>query len=761
MNKLHQTVVPSKTLSQRKYRMYAATSDELEQAYQKKIVSQAINPSIVSQPKWLANPEDKVAAILKYLSFLKEEYNAEALVSFVEKKEQKGSFLWMPGDVSSLNLMYKDGKALLSTHSDVIFCDSLWNVSTCGYFGLTIVVVDENYRIRLAAISITNAENQESWRKFFSWVKGLVPRFNPQCVVTDGAPYIYGGFTDVMGDKAQHIVCWWHLREIARNPGTRNKDVRGLLLRMMYASTVQELEYLRDRAKGLVAKLKLRNNQSLLKKIEESASCAFIKLKVFTGGTLTNSFSESMNALLRKHGLNTNYDMISVIQYLSNFIINRSYQDRRPLFLNPEFSRLIAEDTCQTVTKGALSYFFHNVCSLTRRCAIRKADNRVFTVSEEITFVAEDSTQMDKILEWTVDWSNADQPKCSCNGLIYRGIPCQHIALCASSLQTVIPLCCFNKRFYYSSKYVEDDHAAAADTGDGHSEDGDEGNHSVPSVPEDVDGDSSPQMHACFSESSSSSFPRLTSEQSHVVLRKRDEIELYKAVETTANNLVQVRATTGYENQADMVQTYFSTLLDGSFFLLNEMKSSAPTLASVEPSGIIDREDSDHSAAIIVTETDSNQGILDELHITTASVNAKYPSPVFSIFRGALQASIIRLLQLYQRHPTTARKIAQQFQDKVNSLVEECCRNQDPERAVLPSPNGRLTSRSYSDVRRSCWKSTTHSLQKAKQRGAVLGVDSLHLCDSLSFSSTLASSASASAPAPAPAPDEEQNVVQR
>ena len=77
-----------------------------------------------------------------------------------------------------------------------------------GYFALTIVVQDENCNIRLACMSITKAEKKVSWKNFFQWVKSVVPTFNPDCIITDGASYISKSFQSVVPSDTVHIVCW-------------------------------------------------------------------------------------------------------------------------------------------------------------------------------------------------------------------------------------------------------------------------------------------------------------------------------------------------------------------------------------------------------------------------------------------------------------------------------------------------------------------------------------------------------------------------
>ena len=99
--------------------------------------------------------------ILRYLSFLHENKELETYVTFDE------SDISTHVQVSSINMMWREGKSLLTTHSDVIYCDSMWNVSFNRYNVLTIVVVDQNYDIRLTALSIVSREIKDSWSSFF------------------------------------------------------------------------------------------------------------------------------------------------------------------------------------------------------------------------------------------------------------------------------------------------------------------------------------------------------------------------------------------------------------------------------------------------------------------------------------------------------------------------------------------------------------------------------------------------------------------
>lgn len=59
--------------------------------------------------------------------------------------------------------MWGGSQDLLRTHSDVIFCDSIWNVSKEKDRLLTIVVIDSDYKLKLAAMSLVHNEKEQDW----------------------------------------------------------------------------------------------------------------------------------------------------------------------------------------------------------------------------------------------------------------------------------------------------------------------------------------------------------------------------------------------------------------------------------------------------------------------------------------------------------------------------------------------------------------------------------------------------------------------
>ena len=140
--------------------------------------------------------------MIKYLTLEKEKGLLSEMI-FRSDGEQKVEWC-------ATHIMWGGGQDLLRTHSDVIFCDSIWNVSKEKDRLLTIVVIDSDYKLKLAAMSLVHNEKEQDWENLFFWVKQKIPSFSPKCVVTDGASYIMSGFRNAVDCGAQNIVCWWH-----------------------------------------------------------------------------------------------------------------------------------------------------------------------------------------------------------------------------------------------------------------------------------------------------------------------------------------------------------------------------------------------------------------------------------------------------------------------------------------------------------------------------------------------------------------------
>lgn len=205
MGMLKQCSVSEKTVRKQKYRVLMGVKKKLSEYFLAQIKNQLPDMSLTNLEAMDPTTDtisEETLMIIKYLSFEKDK---GLLSKMVFRKDGEQGMVWC-----ATHLMWEGGQALLKSHSDVIFCDSMWNVSKEKDRLLTIVVIDSHYKLKLAAMSLVHQEREQEWKNFFLWVKEKVPSFSPQCVVTDGASYIMSGFEKAVPCGAQNIVCWWH-----------------------------------------------------------------------------------------------------------------------------------------------------------------------------------------------------------------------------------------------------------------------------------------------------------------------------------------------------------------------------------------------------------------------------------------------------------------------------------------------------------------------------------------------------------------------
>ena len=280
--------------------------------------------------------------------------------------------------------MWKDGKRLLSTHSDAVFLDSMWNANENGYFAQTIVVQDENTNVRLTSICITKREEKSSWSAFFKWVKGIVPSFNPRCIVTDGASYIRNSFKEVISPDIVTIVCWWHQRETTKGNTSGQKQLRRVCLSIIVSSDQEEIQLLQQKGKQirLPASFGPDKRDKLL---DNAVQNALINLKVFTGGTVTNSYSESINNLLRRAGLTEKFPMLYVLRSINNFATQYKRRMAWPLAPSDKIREIVSREVLDKVSNGALRTEKRLFYSAEPSCELKNVGDDEADVLETIT----------------------------------------------------------------------------------------------------------------------------------------------------------------------------------------------------------------------------------------------------------------------------------------------------------------------------------------------------------------------------------------
>ena len=390
--------------------------------------------------------EDDIRWTLQYLSLLKSKDGAHTKACFVKE--------FGFDTLRSMHFMWPRGVDYLSIFGDVVYCDSMWSPCWEGYFLLTIVIVDNEDKIRLAAASITPKEDKESWKSFFSWVKTIAPTFKPKCFVSDGASYIHKAFDETISRDTFHINCWWHQRQSCKRRKGTQKTLYEKVLAVVFGENGDLIEKRKNELKEKIEQTQsgTRAEKELLKLLEEQVEHAFINLKVFTGGTLTNSYAESVNNRLRRYSLSPVCKRKDLITLLRNYFTCQVRPERQTFVPNKTTKQVMDDDVLRRISAGVLAGQ-QQMLKQANTCQVSSANTqllkRVVKVEEEKNIVLNTGFVLKITKHHTVTWFNADKRvHCTCNALTYKGMPCLHITCAAQTTKSKIPLSCFNPRFY-------------------------------------------------------------------------------------------------------------------------------------------------------------------------------------------------------------------------------------------------------------------------------------------------------------------------
>ena len=391
-------------------------------------------------PALLEKVPEETREMVRLLTFLKMKENLHSKMVF-EEQENGGSRL------SAIHMVYPKGAQMLRTHGDVIYCDSIWSTTVDGDHLLTVVVVDEDNKLQLAATSLTTTECKDSWTSFFAFIKTSVPLFNPKCLVSDGAAYIAESCRVGSGVKPLHIICWWHQRNANKKNFGKHYHIIQMILSLSYSETHEQLERQKQVILDKIQQATGIKVAHVQQQLERQVATSLINLTVFTGGTITNSYCESINACLRNNGANTTCSKMDLIRKLRQFNERAKIKDNRPLNLSKQISDLLEGDVLTSVTNGALRSFSEKVSATMNSCKTQESDG-VNTKVLETVHCEVNGVNLEKTNRWLVQWETGKPPQCGCNGLTYAGMPCAHICWVATQNQKRVPLCCFNKRFH-------------------------------------------------------------------------------------------------------------------------------------------------------------------------------------------------------------------------------------------------------------------------------------------------------------------------
>jgi len=456
---LKQFPVSETTMTMRRNRCKTLLTDSDRVLLTDRVKDLDVDPEVCNIPvESVGRKEEPNEAyrLLQLLSYFNKEDHARTKAFFCRDEKERLC-------LSMLAFIWPEGQSLLASHSDVIFCDSMWAINEDGDHILTIVVEDKEEKLRLAASAIAFHERGEQWELFFEWVKNCIGGFASkcQCIVTDGADYIHKAFVNKVKTTALHVSCWWHKNRAVRKwVGALGATARSILT-MVWADSVEELTLRENKALEMISELeqkgirdasvRKREIQKLCDSLAEINDKTFITLPVFTGGTLSNSYAESINSCLRKAGLNAFTSRLNSIMALRNYCTacTRSiigYSRQRRLLLD----HYMKEGVTDTVSRGVLLHQAEQLEEAENICTLLSEQGSSFVVEELIQKKIQADLLIKRRAQRRVTWNEATEMiSCSCNGLVYRGMPCMHIALVAKEKDYKIPLSLFNSRFWY------------------------------------------------------------------------------------------------------------------------------------------------------------------------------------------------------------------------------------------------------------------------------------------------------------------------
>ena len=175
-----------------------------------------------------------------------------------------------------------------------------------------------------------------------------------------------------------------------------------------------------------------------------------IKLKIFTGNTITNSYTESVNAQLCRFGVVEKGTCLFQLTLLQHFVASKPHTKLSTF--NPEpLNGMFEDEVFVRITNGVLSLMVEKLKLAKETCKIVEETDEHFKVEQLIT-CAKNDWIFQKLVHWTVYW-NLTTITCSCNGLTYGGVPCLHLLVIAWKKSKKIPLFCFNQRFFFQQTH--------------------------------------------------------------------------------------------------------------------------------------------------------------------------------------------------------------------------------------------------------------------------------------------------------------------
>jgi len=442
MRELNQYMVKENTFSVRRFREKVRMMNLIDSNVMKKLEDQEVDTDVTNlkiNTEDRAIPEETMT-LLRYLSMIKKE--DQALIKAVFMEEEGIDTLRV------INFMWPEGVRLLNRFNDVIYCDSMWSITQDSEFLLTIVVKDNENNIRLAASAIAYGERKEAWTTFFAWVKENVPSFDPKCIVTDGATYINSAYVEATRMNPVHLVCWWHRKKTAQGKKGARRTIEQRILGVAYGQTMEEVEGRFDDIQRSIeaSDFDEKTANRLQRILEETTENALIYLKVFTGGTLTNSYAESVNNRIRRYKLTFHARSSDKIPLLRNYCKYQARPVKDSFRTKEDLLKIMDDEVLQKISHGVLSTQQKLIKEAKQTCSVIPPS----TTAPDFISVKQILAERNQENTWRFQYNNTSaKPCCYCNALVHNGMPCVHIIALAlyDNVKYKIPYACFNKRF--------------------------------------------------------------------------------------------------------------------------------------------------------------------------------------------------------------------------------------------------------------------------------------------------------------------------
>ena len=370
-------------------------------------------------------------------------------------------------EVQCISMIYASQIALIADFGDCIFIDSMHAATAGGMKLMNIIVIDSNYRSRLAAQQLCKSESQEHVEIFIDFIRRMVQThakkvWEPRCIAADGAEALHQPFTRNW-PNVQQLYCFYHR---TRNASTlkghmpalgadqRQKVVKLFKSDMLYPSVQRhekimsyfgEVESLLDESdtpeKSKAEQESIATTKKTLGKLKNylDTQCPALR-ECFTGGSISTGRVEGENAIIRREKAPW-----ALIVNITKRIEREKWFDN-DIFSpgeNDEFLRFIGN--CRQITPG---------CRRRMRTTYKQCNQfSIMTTTEDSIVVAKNRREQQN--SFTISHKH-DIPTCSCGQQNTLGFPCIHMFCAAREGLLQLTTRYVHPRFLYTTERTEE-----------------------------------------------------------------------------------------------------------------------------------------------------------------------------------------------------------------------------------------------------------------------------------------------------------------